>query len=76
MRIVLAAATLALMFVGSAYAKANQCHDSRGHFTKCPSVGAHQAPRGATAQCRDNTYYMSPRHQGACAHHGGVAHWI
>jgi hypothetical protein len=76
MRTVLTAAALALLFAGSAVAKPNVCRDSQGHFTHCPSVGAHQAPRGAHAQCRDQTYYMSKRHQGACSHHGGVGRWL
>ena len=35
-----------------------------------------QAPAGATAQCRDNSYYTGASHRGACARHGGVQQWL
>ncbi|WP_223227750.1 DUF3761 domain-containing protein [Leifsonia xyli] len=30
---------------------------------------------GATALCNDGTYSYAAHHQGACSHHGGVAHF-
>jgi hypothetical protein len=29
-------------------------------------------PTGATAKCKDGTYYFGISHRGACSHHGGV----
>jgi hypothetical protein len=33
------------------------------------------APKDATAKCKDGTYSMATQHKGACANHGGVADW-
>ena len=35
-----------------------------------------QAPRGATARCRDGDYSFSQHRRGTCSHHGGVAVWL
>ena len=35
-----------------------------------------QRAEGATAKCGDGTYWHSPVHGGACAHHQGVAQWL
>jgi hypothetical protein len=35
-----------------------------------------EIPRGASAQCRDNTYSFSQHRSGTCSHHGGVAKWV
>lgn len=35
-----------------------------------------QTPAGATALCRDNSYYSGSTHRGACARHGGVQQWL
>ncbi len=40
------------------------------------SVLAAQAPAGATAKCKDDTYSTSTSHRGACKSHGGVAEWL
>src|ERR1700680_2728101 len=33
-------------------------------------------PKGATAQCRDESYSFSRSRRGTCSHHGGVAKWL
>jgi len=33
-------------------------------------------PAGATALCKDNTYYTGSSHRGACARHGGIQQWL
>jgi len=34
------------------------------------------APRGASAICRDGTYSFSQTRRGTCSHQGGVAQWL
>lgn len=46
-----------------------------GHRVHRP-VQASQAPAGASAQCRDQTWSFSENHRGTCSHHGGVARWL
>jgi len=33
-------------------------------------------PAGATAQCKDGTYYTGTSHSGACSRHHGVQQWL
>lgn len=33
-------------------------------------------PAGATARCKDDTYYLQKERRGACGKHGGVAQWL
>lgn len=35
-----------------------------------------EAPEGASAKCRDNSYSFSTHHRGTCSRHGGVAQWL
>jgi len=35
-----------------------------------------QAPRGASAKCRDGSYSFSQHHRGTCSRHGGVSEWL
>ena len=44
-------------------------------FGAAPTLAA-QAPDGATAKCKDDTYSTSTSHRGACKGHGGVAEWL
>ena len=39
-------------------------------------VRASNAPTGATARCRDDSWSFSENHRGTCSHHGGVARWL
>jgi hypothetical protein len=48
---------------------------SSGHRVHRP-VKATSAPRGASAQCRDNSWSFSENHRGTCSHHGGVSRWL
>jgi hypothetical protein len=34
------------------------------------------APEGATARCRDNSYSFSQHRRGTCSRHGGVMAWL
>jgi hypothetical protein len=49
--------------------------NSKGETVKRPETCS-SAPKGATAQCRDNSYSFSHTRQGTCSHHGGVAKWL
>lgn len=85
---IIAGAMILVLGIGSAAeARAPQCRDGRGHFTRCPPAtapAARPAParanpapshNGATAKCRDNSLSYSAHRQGTCSHHGGVAQW-
>src|SRR5258706_600424 len=41
------------------------------------AAGAYaEAPAGATAECKDGTYYSGTAHKGACHGHQGVKSWL
>ena len=41
------------------------------------AAGAYaEAPAGATAECKDGTYYSGTSHKGACHGHQGVKSWL
>ena len=46
-----------------------------GHQVRRP-VKASRSPRGASAQCRDDSWSFSESHRGTCSHHGGVSRWL
>jgi Protein of unknown function (DUF3761) len=46
-----------------------------GTLALAPSLEA-QAPKGATAQCKDGTYSTAKTKRGACSSHGGVGTWF
>jgi hypothetical protein len=71
---ILAAATAALLFVGSA-ADARHYTNSSGRRVHSPSYTRHgHRPHGGTARCGDGTWSHSHHHSGTCSHHGGVSH--
>jgi hypothetical protein len=54
----------------------NEYYTARsGHRVHRP-MKATSAPRGASAQCRDNSWSFSENHRGTCSHHGGVSRWL
>ncbi|MDB5715212.1 MAG: hypothetical protein JWO15_2609 [Sphingomonadales bacterium] len=54
----------------------NEYYTARsGHRVHRPMKAAN-APRGASAQCRDNSWSFSENHRGTCSHHGGVSRWL
>jgi len=71
----LAAAFAAASGAGAQHAtavcKAGYYENVSGHCIHRPS----SSPAGATARCRDGTYY-SEHASGTCSHHGGVSRWI
>ena len=51
--------------------------NSQGEWVQSPTrTLSGQAPAGASAKCRDNTYSFSRSRRGTCSHHGGVAQWL
>jgi len=57
---------------------------SKGGKGACSSHGgvdkkateASKKAAGATAKCKDGTYWQAKEHSGACSNHGGVADWL
>src|SRR4029077_11547670 len=49
--------------------------NSKGQTVKRPE-NCSGPPKGATAQCRDESYSFSRSRRGTCSHHGGVAKWL
>jgi uncharacterized protein YraI len=50
--------------------------NSQGQHIPSPQFSPNGPPKGATAQCRDQTYSFSRSRSGTCSHHGGVARWL
>ena len=44
-------------------------------LTFAPTISA-QAPKGATAQCKDGSYSTAKTKRGVCSKHGGIATWL
>ena len=74
-----------LLLGGTAFAKAPptvKCNDGTtapAGKGACSQNGGRaplsQQEAGATAKCKDGTYWHSTAHSGACLHHHGVAKW-
>lgn len=58
--------------------------ETHGYYTNRDGEQVHrpsrtktgEAPEGATAQCRDQSYSFSRHRSGTCSGHGGVARWL
>lgn len=59
---------------GSGQQSSNASDTSKDKGKK-KSGDSQNAPKNATAKCKDGTYSYAKHHQGACSHHGGVAEW-
>jgi hypothetical protein len=52
---------------------------SKGGQGACSGHGGidrNAPPAGATARCKDGSYYTQKEHKGACGKHGGVDQWL
>jgi hypothetical protein len=52
---------------------------SKGGKGACSGHGGidkNAPPAGATARCKDGSYYLQKEHKGACGKHGGVDQWL
>lgn len=49
------------------------CHTPQGKFVPCNQQIAPVIPSGATARCKDGTFYFNHHMTDACVRHGGVA---
>lgn len=48
-----------------------------GHEVHSPARSTHdQLPAGASAKCRDGTYFFSRHRRGSCSRHSGVSNWL
>ena len=61
--------------------RATACRDIPGYYINSDGRRVHRPEcvtehqSGETAICRDGSHSFSIHHNGACSHHGGVAHW-
>ena len=77
-RATLVAAAIATAAIGSASpanAVPRRYENSTGTCVEGPTA-APAAPPGATAQCRDGDYSLSPHRSGTCSGHHGVCRWL
>jgi hypothetical protein len=50
--------------------------NSDGKRIPSPQMSPSGPPKGATAQCNDESYSFSTHRRGTCSHHGGVRRWL
>ena len=60
---------------GAAKATKDAAKDTKDAAKDALKARPSDAPKDATAKCKDGTFSMAKQHRGACSSHGGVAEW-